>query len=46
MHAESIPPRMITPRQEERDGEPWLTIPEDCGYPVTGQPMAKARRGF
>lgn len=46
VHAESIPPRMITPRQEERDGEPWLTIPEDCGYPVTGQPMAKARRGF
>ena len=44
--AEAIPMRLITPRQVERDGEPWLTIPEDFGYPVTGQPMASVQRGF
>jgi 8-oxo-dGTP pyrophosphatase MutT (NUDIX family) len=43
--AEAIPVRMITPRHAERDGEQWLTIPEDCGYPVTGQPMSTVRRG-
>jgi 8-oxo-dGTP pyrophosphatase MutT (NUDIX family) len=44
--AEAIPVRMITPRPAERDGERWLTIPEDCGYPVTGQPMSTVRRGL
>lgn len=44
--AEAIPVRMITPRQAERNGERWLTIPDDLGYPVTGQPMATVRRGL
>jgi 8-oxo-dGTP pyrophosphatase MutT (NUDIX family) len=43
--AEGIPVQMITPRQLERDGELWLTIPEGHGYPVTGQPMSTVMRG-
>lgn len=43
--AEAIPVQMITPRQAVRDGETWLTIPEDLGYPVTAQSMATVRRG-
>jgi 8-oxo-dGTP pyrophosphatase MutT (NUDIX family) len=42
--AEAIPVRLITPRAVERDGEPWLTIPEDLGYPITAQPMSTVRR--
>jgi 8-oxo-dGTP pyrophosphatase MutT (NUDIX family) len=44
--AEAIPVKMITPRPAERNGERWLTIPEDLGYPVTGQPMSTVRRGL
>ncbi len=44
--AEAIPVRMITPSQIERDGERWLTIPEDFGYPVTRQAMSTVMRGF
>ena len=44
-HAEAIPPRIITPSRAERNGEDWLVIPEGCGYPVTGQPLATAQRG-
>lgn len=44
--AESIPVRMITPRAMDRDGERWLTIPEDYGYPVTAQSMSTVRRGL
>ena len=43
--AAAFPVRTITPRQVDRDGERWLTIPEDAGYPVTEQPMATVRRG-
>jgi 8-oxo-dGTP pyrophosphatase MutT (NUDIX family) len=39
------PARRIHPRQEERGGEPWIVIPDDAGYPVTGQPVATSRRG-
>ncbi len=35
----------ITPRIETRDGEDWLCIPEDRGYPVTAQRMATVQRG-
>jgi 8-oxo-dGTP pyrophosphatase MutT (NUDIX family) len=45
LHAEETPVRVITPRQEERDGEMHLMIPEGLGYPVTAQPMATVRRG-
>lgn len=44
-HALTTPIRMITPRTEDRNGETWLTIPEDLGYPVTGQTLASASRG-
>lgn len=43
--AEAIPVETISPRQQERDGETWLTIPEGLGYPVTAQPMSDVRRG-
>jgi 8-oxo-dGTP pyrophosphatase MutT (NUDIX family) len=43
--AEAFPMRMITPRTVERDGEHWLTIPDDLGYPVTEQSMATVSRG-
>lgn len=44
-HAEAIPLRTITPSRAERDGVDWLVIPEGCGYPITGQPLATALRG-
>lgn len=43
--AEAIPVQTISPSQQERDGEMWLTIPDGLGYPVTGQPMSSAKRG-
>ena len=43
--AEAIPVRMISPSQKIIDGAPWLTIPDDMGYPVTGQPMSTVKRG-
>ena len=42
--AEAIPVRTITPWMEEREGECWLMIPDDAGYPVTGEPLAAAHR--
>ena len=36
--------RTITPWVEERDGRPWVCIPEDLGYPVTAEPLETARR--
>lgn len=44
-HAESIEVRMITPWVEERDGVPWICIPDDHGYPVTGEPLSGMTRG-
>jgi 8-oxo-dGTP pyrophosphatase MutT (NUDIX family) len=43
--AEAIPVQTISPRQQEREGEVWLTIPEGLGYPVTAQPISSVRRG-
>ena len=43
--AEAIPAPTITPAVEQRDGKPWLTIPADAGYPVTGEPMDSVARG-
>lgn len=39
------PVRRITPWVEERDGAPWLCIPDDAGYPVTAEPLSTVRRG-
>lgn len=44
-HANEFPPRMIMPFIEERDGRPFLCIPENMGYPVTSEPMGSAMRG-
>jgi 8-oxo-dGTP pyrophosphatase MutT (NUDIX family) len=44
-HAEAVPVRTITPFMTERDGEPWLTIPDDAGYPVNGERLESAARG-
>ena len=38
------PVRRITPWVEERDGEQFVCIPEEIGYPVTAEPLATARR--
>jgi 8-oxo-dGTP pyrophosphatase MutT (NUDIX family) len=43
--AEAIPVKTITPWMEERDGEPWLLIPDDAGYPIHGEPLASVTRG-
>jgi hypothetical protein len=43
--ARRLPARTISPKVVERDGEPWLTIPEDAGYPVTGERFATVTRG-
>ena len=42
--AERHPVRTITPWVEQRDGTPWLCIPEDAGYPVTAELLETARR--
>lgn len=38
------PVRRITPWIEQRGGDSFVCIPEDCGYPVTAEPLATARR--
>lgn len=43
-HAARYPVVPITPQIEERDGERWLCIPENCGYPVTSEPLSTAIR--
>jgi 8-oxo-dGTP pyrophosphatase MutT (NUDIX family) len=43
-HIERYPSRMITPFMETRDGVPWLAIPDDAGYPVTGEVLESAAR--
>lgn len=44
-HAARHPIEPITPWIEQRDGEPWLCIPEGRGYSVTREPLSTARRG-
>lgn len=43
-HSRALPARIVTPWFEERDGERFLCIPDDLGYPVTSQPAATAIR--
>jgi 8-oxo-dGTP pyrophosphatase MutT (NUDIX family) len=38
------PVAKITPWVEEKDGRPWVCIPEGIGYPVTAEPLETARR--
>ena len=44
-HVAQFPSCMITPFMELREGEPWLMIPADAGYPVAGEKLASAARG-
>jgi 8-oxo-dGTP pyrophosphatase MutT (NUDIX family) len=44
-HIESYPSRMITPWVSEEDGAKWLRIPDDAGYPVSGEQLDSAARG-
>ena len=43
-HARTTPVDKIVPTKVDREGEPWLMIPEGLGYPVTGQPIREVRR--
>jgi 8-oxo-dGTP pyrophosphatase MutT (NUDIX family) len=43
--AEAIPAQMVTPFVEQRDGQPWLCIPADAGYPVHAEMLESAARG-
>jgi len=43
--AKAIPVKTITPWMEERDGERWLMIADDAGYPVAGEPLTSVARG-
>ena len=44
-HVAQFPVQMITPFMEMRDGQPWLLIPADAGYPVDGEALESAARG-
>lgn len=44
-HIGEYPVTMISPFMEDREGERWLCIPDDAGYPVTGEPLETATRG-
>lgn len=43
--AEDIPVRTITPFMADVEGQTWLNIGEDLGYPVTGEPLESVMRG-
>ena len=44
-HVAQFPSCMITPFMELREGERWLVIPADAGYPVDGEKLESAARG-
>ncbi|MDZ4273635.1 MAG: NUDIX hydrolase, partial [Erythrobacter sp.] len=43
--AEAIPVRTIMPQVVEHEGQPWLTILSDAGYPVTAELLENVARG-
>jgi len=43
-HALATPIVTVTPRIELREGERWLVIPSDAGYPVDGELLSQADR--
>lgn len=45
LDAAAHPVRCVTPWIEERDGERWLTIPADLGFPVTQERIDGLWRG-
>ncbi len=44
VHAAAYPVRTITPWIEPRDGDDYLCIPDDLGYPITSQLLDAADR--
>lgn len=44
-HAARFPLDVLSARQEERDGEIWLTMPDGYGYPVLAEPLRLIKRG-
>ncbi len=44
-HARATPVRTVVPWIETRDGEDYLCIPDDLGYPVTAERLDAVRRG-
>lgn len=44
--AARYPMDVVTPWVEERDGVPWLHIPNDLGYPVTAQLLSEVDRAM
>ena len=45
-HAARHPVRMVTPWIEEREGQRFLCIPDDLGYPITSELLETARQGL
>lgn len=43
-HAEAHPVEIISPWIEQRDGNPFLVIPDHLGYPVTAERLDRAMR--
>lgn len=44
-YARNVPVRMITPFITQEGEQKWLRIPDDAGYPVTGEQLESAARG-
>ena len=44
-HTRDFPVQMIMPALVTRDGERYLTIPQDIGYPVTEARLTETKRG-
>lgn len=43
-HARSVTPATVSPWVAEIEGERWLCIPDNLGYPVTRAPLAEAMK--
>ncbi len=43
-HAHDFPVKIISPFKHERDGQHYLAIPTDVGYPVTEQLLSETKR--
>jgi hypothetical protein len=41
---ETYPVRLVSPWIEEREGEQWLCIPDDLGYPITAERLSQSIR--
>lgn len=44
-NCETYGAKMITPFMEDREGERWLAIRDDAGYPITAEKLSLSMRG-